>query len=83
MDGYLLEELGDELDGVADRKQIARGSKVLLHHGYAEVKDEDDVSNDAALKGCRIFRDPALETGRSAFPLLYQCDRLQQRLTPF
>lgn len=48
-DGVLLEEFRYEFLGVADREEIAARAHVFFGHCGAEVDDEDDVADDAAL----------------------------------
>ena len=54
-DGVLLEEFGDKVLSVAEGEKVAAGAHVLFGHGGAEVDDEDDVPDDAALERGGVF----------------------------
>jgi len=58
-DGVLLEELRYKLRCIPDRKQIPIGAQVFLGHRGGEVDDEDEMPDDASLKGGRVFQRPA------------------------
>lgn len=53
-DRVLLEELGDELRGIATGEDVSCRSEVFLHHGKREIQDQHEVANDASLQWRRI-----------------------------
>lgn len=54
-DGVLLEEFSDIGGGVFQSDNVAGGSHVLFAHGFADIENEDNMSDDSSLKGLGIL----------------------------
>lgn len=57
-DGVLIEELRYKLSGILKCEKEPTGSQILLQHAFAQIQNQDQMSNDSTLHRSRVMQRP-------------------------